>query len=1014
MIPLKLELEGIYSYREKQVIDFERLTQAGLFGIFGAVGSGKSSILEAIIIALYGEPERVSIKGERGSLINLQSQRLLIEFEFGIGKDNEDKYKSRYELKRNKKDFNLVGTADHVFYKWKDGDWEPMSVNSAEPILGMKLSDFKRTIIIPQGKFREFVELKDKDRTMMLSDLFHLDKYDLTSPVKNMLDKNHDEITKLDAIAGTIGDISDERKAALEKEIEERKNAIDTKTKQIESIAAQIGQLEIKEAQFADLKNISELIDSFDSRKDVMNQRRIVLEKYRVAVIHFKNDFDLINAAKTKSTDLTSSIFQNENTKKDVEAKLKEVDERRGKLLEELSSKDEKQKRVDLLRKIIEWNDLKLALERESKTLKSLESALENAVKESKSKQEELDSKQERLKLVETDLPESNVFVHQVSALKDWKMSLDICSKLDTEIANFESESKLLTEQLDVLKNNWLEVEYPSFEDVQSKLEKEISLLEERKESEKIKLGLSAFIAHVNEGKPCPLCGSLDHPSVLHSAGGEELMRIGTEEKEVRDRLNLLNKAILEVGKIQTALQSIAKATEDKKATKSEAFNQVETSVKVFESLGYKTVEQAEDYLRSVEQRIKEREALIKLTSELRSNLDTLNSKAEGHKQSLAQAEKQSLLIEANIQRISLEVESTNEDWWKKYLSMDAASIQNDIAIVLDRINTIDQRFADVNSEFEKVQAELSTLTARLKNDQLDLDKVQEEIVQLNDRFQRNLISSSFNTEEEILELLKSDLDDRKEQSLIDDFDRDYAVAKDRKAVLLEKIGSETFDAKALEELRAQLNEEQELLKQLNGMLGESGAALRILIEGALQMKQIKADLDKAKSRKMGLDELDRLFKGKGFVSYISNFYLRELCASANIRFNKLTRNQLSLEVDDSNVFYVKDYLNEGKLRLLKTLSGGQTFQASLCLALALAERVKVLNQSDKSFFFLDEGFGSLDRDSLSVVLETLKTLRRENRIVGIISHVEELQQEMDVSLRIELDKERGSVVLTQ
>jgi exonuclease SbcC len=83
-------------------------------------------------------------------------------------------------------------------------------------------------------------------------------------------------------------------------------------------------------------------------------------------------------------------------------------------------------------------------------------------------------------------------------------------------------------------------------------------------------------------------------------------------------------------------------------------------------------------------------------------------------------------------------------------------------------------------------------------------------------------------------------------------------------------------------------------------------------------------------------------------------------------------------------------------------------------LALALAERVKVLNQSDKSFFFLDEGFGSLDRDSLSVVLETLKTLRRENRIVGIISHVEELQQEMDVSLRIELDKERGSLVLIQ
>jgi exonuclease SbcC len=345
---------------------------------------------------------------------------------------------------------------------------------------------------------------------------------------------------------------------------------------------------------------------------------------------------------------------------------------------------------------------------------------------------------------------------------------------------------------------------------------------------------------------------------------------------------------------------------------------------------------------------------------------------------------------------------------------MDAESIRNDIKIVVDRINSIDQRFSDANKEFETVQSELSSVSARIENDQLDQNKSKEELIELEDRFQRNLISSSFNTEEEILELLKTNLDDKKEQSSIDAFDRDYAVAKNQKSLLEEKLGSETFDAEALTILRNKFVEEQELLKQLNGLLGESSASLRILNDGVSQMKQIQNDLDIATSRKMGLKELDSLFKGKGFVSYISNFYLRELCASANVRFSKLTRNQLSLEVDDSNVFYVKDYLNEGKLRLLKTLSGGQTFQASLCLALALAERVKVLNQSNKSFFFLDEGFGSLDRDSLSVVLETLKTLRRENRIVGIISHVEELQQEMDVSLRIELDKERGSLVLTQ
>ncbi len=124
-----------------------------------------------------------------------------------------------------------------------------------------------------------------------------------------------------------------------------------------------------------------------------------------------------------------------------------------------------------------------------------------------------------------------------------------------------------------------------------------------------------------------------------------------------------------------------------------------------------------------------------------------------------------------------------------------------------------------------------------------------------------------------------------------------------------------------------------------------------------------------------------------------------------------MTQNKLSLQLNENNDFEVQDALNGGKTRLLKTLSGGQTFQAALCLALSLAENVKTLNQSEQSFFFLDEGFGTLDRDSLRVVFDTLKSLREENRIVGVISHVEEMQQEIEVALLVENDVEKGSLV---
>jgi exonuclease SbcC len=153
------------------------------------------------------------------------------------------------------------------------------------------------------------------------------------------------------------------------------------------------------------------------------------------------------------------------------------------------------------------------------------------------------------------------------------------------------------------------------------------------------------------------------------------------------------------------------------------------------------------------------------------------------------------------------------------------------------------------------------------------------------------------------------------------------------------------------------------------------------------------------------------MFRESGFVNYVSSVYLQNLCKAANERFYKLTRQKLQLEVTDKNEFQIRDFLHNGQVRSVKTLSGGQTFQAALCLALALADNIQQLTQSSQNFFFLDEGFGSLDRESLQIVFDTLKALRKENRIVGVISHVEEMQYEIDTYLRIVNDEVTGSVV---
>ncbi len=143
----------------------------------------------------------------------------------------------------------------------------------------------------------------------------------------------------------------------------------------------------------------------------------------------------------------------------------------------------------------------------------------------------------------------------------------------------------------------------------------------------------------------------------------------------------------------------------------------------------------------------------------------------------------------------------------------------------------------------------------------------------------------------------------------------------------------------------------------------------------------------------------------------MSSIYLQNLCAIANERFHRLTKNQLSLQINDKNEFEIVDYLNDGRTRSVKTLSGGQNFQVSLSLALALAENVQSLTNSEKNFFFIDEGFGTQDAESVNIVFETLSNLQKGNRIVGIISHVEELQERIPKSLFIRKDLEKGSLI---
>ena len=229
MIPISLTLEGLYSYQKAQSIDFSRLTDARLFGIFGSTGSGKSSILEAISFALYGECERLNRNNRSYNMMNLRSKRLYIDFEFELAKELSPRYRFVAEGKRNSRQFEKIGTIQRQAYKWENENWVPVKLSTAEPLLGLSYENFKRTIIIPQGKFQEFLLLGNKDRSLMLQEIFGLKKYELSGQTIGLVRKNDQDIQTQEVLLQQFAAITPESIHQLKEEknqLKQEKEAI--------------------------------------------------------------------------------------------------------------------------------------------------------------------------------------------------------------------------------------------------------------------------------------------------------------------------------------------------------------------------------------------------------------------------------------------------------------------------------------------------------------------------------------------------------------------------------------------------------------------------------------------------------------------------------------------------------------------------------------------------------------------------------------------------------------------
>ncbi|MDP5170221.1 MAG: AAA family ATPase [Bacteroidia bacterium] len=1023
MIPIRLSIEGIYSYQQKQEINFEYLSSAELFGIFGATGSGKSSILEAIGFAIYNQTERLNTREPGGMayhMMNLKSSRLAIDFECWAGAGNATRYRFGVENRR-KKDFTKTDTFKRQTYVWGENQWVPIE-EAPEQIIGLSYDNFRRCIIIPQGKFEEFLKLGAKDRTEMMLELFNLHKYDLKNPVAKLTSQNNQSITGVESslamLAGVTEEVIEVNKTetlALQHQRQEAELILKEKQRQYES-AQQLREL------FERLTQTQERLAELNAQRPAHEQRKLRLDQYQYAQAKFATTLTEFDRLSKTLAETERSIQQKQEARSSGEAELTKKESTFASTDAIFKERDQMKRKAEELQKVLDLREQQKVLASLTERVKNGRTTLEKeeaAAKQAQKAIEELDAEIQQL---EANRPDHG----RIMAVRDWfyaqknltdnlereekartkilseieqgkETKITIAQKIGINIAQHDLSVSKLIEQVT---------------GQQTELKARRDVLEKQRLREELQQELHQLAGDLQPGQPCPLCGATDHPDSRQGGPQSEAL------VQVKTDLTQLDRHLEEISHY---LPNLLRLQEDAKKLGQELREAETTITTIKESLDrhqsqFVWPEFEEDGLAKLELHLaegKRTEQAISVKKQVR----------QGHQDSGKRAQTNIENYRPTLDQLNQTLNQTNGALAQglKALSLvnfeelqprSDAQVQQDIHSLNNEYESIGKLHQTLQQEIEERKHRLAGLKGEISTLQGQRKDHSGEVARLSIKLDQLLTASPFASRDALREVLALALDMDAEKDEIRRFEREETQAQTSLSDLKAQVAGRSFDLEGFATLQREITALEAQLQEIGQEIGGKISYGKRLAEDFAQKMGFTKQLDALSQRAENLKILEMLFRGNAFVNYVSTVYLQNLCSAANERFLRLNGNSLQLEIDADNNFLVCDMLNGGHTRSVKTLSGGQTFQAALCLALALSDQVQQQASAKQNFFFLDEGFGSQDKASLRTIFHTLKSLRQENRIVGVISHVDELQQEIETHLHIVNDPVKGSVVL--
>ncbi|MGN7866788.1 AAA family ATPase [Chryseobacterium sp. 22458] len=1008
MIPVQLTIEGLYSYQERQTIDFKNLTEAGLFGIFGAVGSGKSSVLEAISFALYGETERLNMRDKRAyNMMNLKSNSSYIEFDF-INYENK-LFRATRDFKRNSKKFEEVKPNAVTFYQYTDNKWIPLDHSNAEAIIGLSYSNFKRTIIIPQGQFKEFLELGAAERTNMMKEIFSLQRYDLQNNVSALHVKNRSELDQLEGQLKGFEEINEEKIQVQKNLLAEEQKKLSEANEKLEKITYNYQQLKSLKSDFESLKLNREKFGILSGQKPAIDALEIQTNLYdRV--------FRLFNPLIAEKNKLSKEIATKQNEKEQQSKILQETEKAFQILKDQLAALEPQFKALEQSR--IQENDLHLIIQiltfnDEIKILKERTQKGSEKVKEVNLNKDKIQKKIDELSAHIKALKEQKLDPALLSEVGNWfiqQKSLKKSHYDQTEkIGKHQKQIREIAEELKPFSyhENFKE-DFKSRKEILEVKKKELS---HKLDHLKVQKELSRFASELHDGENCPLCGSQEHPHIV------EIQDVNNELLELQESVTVIEQ---EIGKIQKQEAEIDKILDRKKIFEEQLRTEQNTLLQIQKDLEKHlqqftwkpfSPDQEDDFEKkrsdsfALEKKVEETDRNIALE---RENLEKENQLLEKFRTALDDFKNKELSKE---EQIKISLSSLKILTWTAYEQKEIAEVENAYQKLVVSNKETEENYQKAVQQEKILAPQLAAQKTIVSQAEKQIAELEKEISENRNSMTNALAAQNFTEFKEVENILLQEINIEQNRNTIQKFNIDFETLKKFIEELEIKLKDLSFDDEHFSLTEKLFTEAQGEQKQISDSVVTKTAEIDRLEKEYIKKESLLKELAKLQKRAENLRLMMNLFKGAGFVQYVSSIYLRQLCDHANVRFHRMTRNQLSLQLNENNDFEIIDYLNEGRSRSVKTLSGGQAFQVSLSLALALAESVQANAQADKNFFFIDEGFGTQDTESVNIVFETLTNLMKENRIVGIISHVEELKEKIPKALTIIKDEERGSLI---